>query len=461
MRFGIRKIAFAFVAMMAVTTFAAPTPVDVSVDIEARGGPSFNPRPFAAKWGSPGNSYPIVMVHGLFGWGEKPLLGRGWSSLLKYWGGLTSDIVGRLRDAGYKVHVPAMGPASSNWERACELYAQITGTRVDYGIARSKKFGHARFGNDYTGRGLYPDFAKAPNNKIHLIGHSMGGPTGRMFAHLMAFGSQEEVDAANAAGVPVSPFFLTNKGGSYVSSFTAVAGVLRGSTFDDYLNSSGLAVDFLLGLIKVFVGANNAGIDIYDFQLGHWGLNPRPNEELESYIRRICTSPWFYSKSNALFDLTVYATKDPLLSFVKNSPDTTYFSFTGDTTYDAFGNAYAYPETLLFLQPLANIIGSYDNTTLLGSENRAWRPNDGLVPVVAAKGDNTGYNDYSLNLRASNSDVMNAAAARNLPVKGRFNFLQTLERIDHLEIVAITDIIGGQMDQVFLNVAGLQASLPN
>ncbi|KAJ3115040.1 hypothetical protein HDU96_001267 [Phlyctochytrium bullatum] len=454
-----RSIIVLAVTALAAVTFAPPTK-SAPVALTPRGGSGFDPRPFASAWNTPGNSYPIVMVHGLFGWGEKPLLG-----LLRYWGGLTSDIVGDLRGRGYTVFQPAMGPTSSNWERACELYAQIKGERVDYGIARSRKFGHARFGNDYRGKALYRDWATAPDKKIHLIGHSMGGPTGRMLAHLMAYfaqGAPEEIAAAEAAGVPASPLFYTNKTSSYIHSFTAVAGVLRGSTFADTLNSSDLAVDFLLGLIKLFVGANNAGIDIYDFQLGHWGLNPVRGESIESYIRRICTSPWFYSKSNALFDLQVAGTRDPLLSFVKNSADTYYFSFTGDTTFPGlFDTEVARPDTLLFLQPFANIVGAYTNRTLFGSSSAAWRPNDGLVPVIAARGDDVGgYVDYSLNLYASNSAVNDASAARRVPTKGRFHFLQRLEGKDHLAIVALLDLIGGQMDQVYRNIAGLASSLP-
>ena len=52
---------------------------------------------------SDGNHYPIVLVHGLFGWGGTEVLG------LNYWGGFSSlrDI---LNDAGYEVYTPSIGP---------------------------------------------------------------------------------------------------------------------------------------------------------------------------------------------------------------------------------------------------------------------------------------------------------------------------------------------------------------
>ena len=51
-----------------------------------------------------GNHYPIVLVHGLFGWGGTEVLG------LNYWGGFSSlrDI---LNDAGYKVYTPSIAPS--------------------------------------------------------------------------------------------------------------------------------------------------------------------------------------------------------------------------------------------------------------------------------------------------------------------------------------------------------------
>ena len=77
------------------------------------------------------NNYPIVMVHGLFGWGNNELYG------INYWGGENSlkDI---LTQNGYTVFTPTIGSVSSNWDRACELYAYLKGGTVDYGEFHSK-----------------------------------------------------------------------------------------------------------------------------------------------------------------------------------------------------------------------------------------------------------------------------------------------------------------------------------
>jgi hypothetical protein len=59
------------------------------------------------------------LVPGFLGWGS-PLLNS-----FNYFGGF-KDIAGTLVDQGWTVIIPQLGPFSSNWERACELYTQLT-----------------------------------------------------------------------------------------------------------------------------------------------------------------------------------------------------------------------------------------------------------------------------------------------------------------------------------------------
>ena len=122
-----------------------------------------------------GNKYPIVLVHGFMGFGRDELLGY------KYWGGIV-DIQESLRNQGYKTYTATVGPVSSNWDRACELYAYLVGGTVDYGAAHAKKYGHERYGRTFEG--IYKDVSDA--NKIHLIGHSMGGQTVRTLTQLLS-----------------------------------------------------------------------------------------------------------------------------------------------------------------------------------------------------------------------------------------------------------------------------------
>ncbi|OUB90278.1 hypothetical protein BK784_25970 [Bacillus thuringiensis serovar medellin] len=82
---------------------------------------------------------------------------------VKYWGGV-HDIQEDLKRNGYTVHTAAVRQVSSNWDRVCELYAQINGGTVDYGVAHAEKHGHNRFGRAYSGFRL-PILGR----RLHLI----------------------------------------------------------------------------------------------------------------------------------------------------------------------------------------------------------------------------------------------------------------------------------------------------
>jgi triacylglycerol lipase len=145
--------------------------------------------PIAALAESNTNNYPIVLINGFAGWGRDEVLGY------KYWGGF-EDLEQVMTKSGYKTYTATVSPFSSNWDRACELYAYIKGGTVDYGAAHSSKYGHARYGRTYPG--LYPNWGITVNNKInkvHLVGHSMGGQTARTLVQLLEKGSQEEKNA--------------------------------------------------------------------------------------------------------------------------------------------------------------------------------------------------------------------------------------------------------------------------
>ncbi|MEI6125447.1 MAG: hypothetical protein WCQ99_02735 [Pseudomonadota bacterium] len=45
---------------------------------------------------------------------------------------------------GYVVYVSNVGALSSNWDRAIELYYEIKGGQVDFGLEHSRQFGHHR-----------------------------------------------------------------------------------------------------------------------------------------------------------------------------------------------------------------------------------------------------------------------------------------------------------------------------
>ena len=113
--------------------------------------------------------YTNVFVHGLGGWGEE----APYYDIMPYWGMFGGDLMQYLNDKVFHAVCASVSPRGSAWDRACELYAELAGTRVDYGKAHSERCGHERFGRDFSEEPLIPDWSSG--RKIVLLGHSFGG----------------------------------------------------------------------------------------------------------------------------------------------------------------------------------------------------------------------------------------------------------------------------------------------
>lgn len=134
---------------------------------------------------------------------------------------------------GYDCYEPSVAPSGSAWDRACELYAELTGTVVDYGKEHSERCGHERFGEDYSKKPLMKDFENA---KIVLLGHSFGGATVRLFSEILANGSETErayTDEAELSG------FFRGGGGDRLFAVITLAAPSNGTTaYDLYEDDS-------------------------------------------------------------------------------------------------------------------------------------------------------------------------------------------------------------------------------
>ncbi len=72
------------------------------------------------------NKYPVVLLHGMFGFGQQQIT----NDVLPYFGLWTTDVRKMFIDMGVPCVAPSMGPFTSAWNRACEIYAQLFGGTV-------------------------------------------------------------------------------------------------------------------------------------------------------------------------------------------------------------------------------------------------------------------------------------------------------------------------------------------
>ncbi|MBR4450530.1 MAG: hypothetical protein IKS39_01695 [Clostridia bacterium] len=165
--------------------------------------------------------FDYVYVHGLSGWGSYDFQ----NNLLPYWGMFGGDMIKNLNSLGFKCHSASVDPDGSAWDRACELYAQLTGTKTDYGKAHSEKYGHNRFGKDFSRNPLIKSWSS--EDKINLLGHSFGGVTVRLLAELMANGSEEELAVTETGDI--SQLFTGGKA-DWIYSITTLAAPTNGTT---------------------------------------------------------------------------------------------------------------------------------------------------------------------------------------------------------------------------------------
>ena len=247
--------------------------------------------------------YPTVLIHGFLGWGPEDDI----DGIMPYWGMTSGDMLGYINGLGAHAYAASVGPLSSCWDRCCELYAQLTGTRTDYGqahctqaIAEFKEvgcsLGHERYGRDYTGNALFegwgPIYKNGKvtgwyDNKINLVGHSFGGPTSTYFLYLLAEGDAAERDWAKQQAAAkggdwhdyCSPLFWGDyNGNELVNCIVSLAGVLNGTTFIDACDHSAIAVTTLMDLMANAIGGTPFN-GVYDFQLEQFGITKSNNPD--------------------------------------------------------------------------------------------------------------------------------------------------------------------------------------
>jgi len=359
-------------------------------------------------------SYPYVFIHGMLGFGQDEKV----YPVFPYWGMLAGDLVKMINQNGGEACAPTISSLGSAWDRACEIYAQLVGGTVDYGAAHAKKYGHERFGRTYD-KPLIPGWSS--DKKIHIIGHSFGGATVRMFSHLMAHGAPEEVAET---GDDTSPFFTGGKG-DWLQSVTTVAGPHDGTSVMS-------AIGFLLPILKVvtfygFAGVlgNTPGNQFYDMCLDHWGItsNPKGKCNFRNMLKFKAIKKAMDSKDNLYWDLCLAGAKEINERIEINEEAYNFSISTSNTMTTRNGNQrMKITSTFPVFHLTGNLIGKHRHERFLDVDlDDAWLESDGASNTLSA-------------LHPSDEPFVYYYESRNDLKRGIWNVMPVYQG-DHMDVV--------------------------
>ncbi len=294
----------------------------------------------------------FIFVHGLSGWGSYDAAYRK----LPYWGMRGGDLMAFLRKEGFDCYAASVSPTGSAWDRACELYAQLAGTRVDYGKAHSTRFHHERYGRDFSGCPLIKTWNE--HTRLVLLGHSFGGATVRFFSELLAHGDAEE--QRGTASEDLSPFFAGGYG-NRIHSLVTLASPMNGTS--------------------VYTLSEEPGYDPSAVKAPFWS-------KLFTRILSMKTRPQKDSRDErdyADYDMHIDHA-DEMNRCITSLPHVYYFSVPCSATVLQPDGTY---KPVRGIEPAftlrARQIGAYTGKTPGGIEiDASWRENDGLVNTISA-----------------------------------------------------------------------------
>lgn len=321
------------------------------------------------------NNYPIVLIHGFMGWGEDEMGGY------HYWGG-TEDYAQLLRDEGYTVFTVSVGPVSSNWDRAVEVFTHLKGGQVDYGKAHAKEFNLIQQPEGRTYEGLYPEWDE--NHPVHLVGHSMGGQTARMLQYLLT----HEIVANPETGTLEKSQLLGQSNHGWVRSISTIATPNNGTTMAEIVTKTIPFVQYFIGVAGV------VGNRIYDFNLDQWGFSREEDESWTAYVKRMRHHVAWNTKNMSSWDLGILGAQE-MNGYCQADPDVYYFSITCSTTKKKDDSPQHTPieGTSLLTKTRAKLLGSRSGYWEDGTPtDSTWYENDGLVNTISMAGPTTGVN---------------------------------------------------------------------
>ena len=309
------------------------------------------------------------------GWGSNEMSGY------KYWGG-KNDYEAYLRQEGFEVFTTSVGPVSSNWDRAVELFYQIKGGQVDYGQNHSEKYGLIQKPPEKIFAGLYPQWDK--EHPIHIIGHSMGGQTARMLQYLLEnviYQDEEEL-------IPETSFLMSKIHEGWIRSITSISTPHDGTTLSNIITKG---IPFLQDIIGI---AAVVGNNFYDFDLQQWGFDKQEEETWAAYYRRMREHKAWGTKNMCAWDISIEGARE-LNTIAPANSNIYYFSFsTANTRLDSSSGFHVPNKTMsLILRANARAMGRNKAYWADGSAtDSTWFQNDGIVNTVSQYGPTSGLN---------------------------------------------------------------------
>ncbi len=398
----------------------------------------------------------VIFVHGFMGFCEGEALGY------HYWGGL-DNIPAQLTAANADMpsHSVCVGPLSSNYDRAIELFWKIKGGCIDYGANHAAKHGHDRYFKNSTAARNTADARQCPNagaaqtkdraafpawdeaHPIHIVAHSQGGQTARMLAQLLANGGvSPEGDSNLFAGTPVNA--------RWIKSVTTIATPNDGTTLVNNITDYVPFVQTLAAGIATFVGANPLLTDfVYDFKLDQWDVPTKAaSENFSDYVYRVLNNnpKKIFTDRNVRDISTFDLSPDGAMranAFIVDQPDHYYFSVStrSNTTGWILGWAYprwdANPLLGLFCGP--GFMGNFTKSSSPAIDS-SWWDSDCVVPTRSQKAPTISipYTSPVGTATTARSVVIKDISAGGTPQKGAWNWKGTMNTFDHLDIVGWT-----------------------
>jgi len=300
------------------------------------------------------NSAPIILVHGFMGWGPEEL------GDFKYWGGKV-DLEMYLTELGYEVYTVSIGPISSDWDRAVEVFYQIKGGQVDYGQAHSAEYGLIQKPEGKFYDGFYPEWSET--HPVHIIGHSQGGQTARMLEYLLKLKNENE-----------SSNLLSINHTNWIKSVTAISSPLNGTTLAPLITKT---FPFVTKLLKWVGVLTEDRLIENDFDLEQWGFAQKENESISDYHNRLSEIKIGDSKNSAAWDLSLMGADEFNLKY-NTDIGTYYFTFPTFSTVEETNYQHVPDKKMSWnLRLTSYFMGRFSN------ENAEWNENDGIVNTAS------------------------------------------------------------------------------